>query len=665
MTTTNATYQLGMMAAFGTLTQRGWAPPHIVADNYGRYEFSADTCLYYHDLAAVILKPDVSLLPSLLDDATITGSVGLCCPGAYQVPHYWAYNVTPNHLTQIASRVLLPATPSFVCSVFRCPSPHGMAPTYQHWSLYFGGGWELRFGGDEVPRLFHNDVEFARYHIQPHELEAYLTKEHFRIEIHNFGDKLRITGFRGDAWVVEGVGQLPAATWAFTGAGGAYALNVTPVRYATSGYFETGWIEHGSAYAAGDMTPRVLPTPQAGCTVTVAIVEESGTRKRYRVTLTGPGTTTPRVGLWAAEYPSAVDAPADTPVDISDYMQHATYTRTRAFDNTQVTGTATLQSEIGGQTLHELLGGPIRGQRSLYMAAGLAGGVQLPMFTGILTDATIDNDADGKAVVNLRAVDAWKLLDDAKLIMAPTGLGLSLSDAIAKWCRHAGLPDALIDMSLVMGDLTDPDDGYDKPPYTPENGQALGAWLRDLMKAFGVKLYFEADGVFTGAMSFSTANVADYTTAAGASLASALTSIQISGDTAGIENGVIVEGVGLDGQPIFAERWDTASIYDPNYARYVGYPAPRYIRDANIHTQAGANVRCANEFRLLNRGQRAVTMTAREPACTLPLRVPWERIRVTDAYANITLLPCEIESVTVEDDGEVIVAQAVASEVVA
>jgi hypothetical protein len=293
VTATTNRYYLAPSTVFGSLATRPHAVTEIIPDRYKANDPAAgytlsDGCHYAEHLKAIILKPDPTLRDMALADATITGDVGLCLPPKTGANHYFAYNASAGHATQIASGWMLPATPSIICSFIRAAQPRGTDPSAQKWTLYFGGPYALEFGGYQNPRLLNGETELAVYQIQNEEREAYYTKPIFRIEIHNFNGQLHIIGFGKEPWIVRGVGDLPAATWAFTGTQGVYAVNVSPYTFATSGYFETPWIEHFDTYADDGFAPGVLPVVQTGTTLTFSVVESSGTKKRYRGTLTGP-----------------------------------------------------------------------------------------------------------------------------------------------------------------------------------------------------------------------------------------------------------------------------------------------------------------------------------------------------------------------------------------
>ena len=72
----------------------------------------------------------------------------------------------------------------------------------------------------------------------------------------------------------------------------------------TAASLETGWVDHLWALPDDALNAAAFPPGQAGITVAV-VAETSGSRKRYRVTLSGDRAHSPVLRAWQSTYPPA------------------------------------------------------------------------------------------------------------------------------------------------------------------------------------------------------------------------------------------------------------------------------------------------------------------------------------------------------------------------
>lgn len=640
------TYEIGPMSNFGAQTSPGQAATHIVGDQQARFGNQTNVT-YIPFLKGMVLAPDMALRDMALANHTCTpsGHWEVCTPpntGADHLVNLYAQVVT----STVTSLYKLTRTPCLFLSIVRadCEGITSFSNEQQRFVFTFGGGYVLTFGGNAIPILSKSGVEVSRWPAVNFEQDGYANSSSLTIGVYNLLGKLFIVGLGGETWTVDEIGDLPAATWSISGNGGAWAVNVTQRRFATSGYFDTPSTRFYLDHTGHTLSSLSAPATQTGCTVAITDGGGTGTTRKQRVTLTGPGYTTPVVQLAQGYYAPVYDAPIDVWTDVTGWVvkKSPTITFNQDAQSDQAVITFDLEAEYQGQTLYTALG-LVRGQYAFRVKMD-----GVPIFTGILKIRAAINGKRGE--LRVTAYSRLIQLKDAKLIFAPCGAGMAVADAVRMWAVHAGIrPEDVITTGL-SGTLDAPTDGYDQPPWLPANGEDCLGWIDQLAQAKSFRIRTNAAGQLVAEPHYYVDNGLVFTTDAGAANSVSLSEVELTDDLSGIENVVMVEGRDKNGAPIYAWVWDEESLHTPGTSRYVGYMATRVAVNANLCTQDACNEAAISEY-LHGRATGASTtrITSEHPASVLCIVRPHEVITVSDAISGMGNREFRVLNVSVQD----------------
>jgi hypothetical protein len=521
-----------------------------------------------------------------------------------------AYNASANHITDITSNYLLPATPSFHFQFHRMPmTPANMDPADQEWRLSFGGGYTLMWKRmHDGPELYYNNKLISSYIVDLEDAEKYATDSALYWKIYNLMGRLYIicSAFR-NPWIIDDIGELPAATFRVQGAGGEYAFNLTPYTFATSGYFETDLVEHIWNYDSGDLVGTVFPSLPSNCTATITVVEEVGTSKRYRVALTGPGTTTPVVQAFEYLYMPEFSTPSAVWKNITPWVYKDQGTETMPKDLSARSLSINLVPDkiINGQNLWDFVGG-LNGQYAFkykigYQYANGSTDTQDRM-QGVLTVNDYKLEVKKFGRLTLTAVDKWERLAGTALLFAPNLTGLRVDVAIALIAKWGGIPSTHIASEAINIYIDEPVTDATRIPWLAANGTSAGDFIRQLATTYGAVVEFDEDGVLQIRNGYNTASQATYRYDEGATLDEAIISVEEHEDTQGAKNIVMVEGQTEGGRPFFATVYDIESIQTSGAGGFLGRPSVHYERKPDCTTAASAREAAIAIFREVNRG---------------------------------------------------------------
>jgi hypothetical protein len=619
-------YYIGPVDNFGYMTRYPFAMTDIVNDRWQQYEAPVNVH-YAEHLKAMILRPDPALRNLALSGHSFhTSNVWeVCRPRDTGADHLYMSRATANYANSCTSAYLLPATPSLTLSLVRADAPEGMLRSAQRWSFGFGGGYSLTFGGNSAPLLQHGSLDVATLQVQDSDRQGYDNDNHMRIEIHNLLGRLYIIGLSREPWIIPDVGDIPAASWSIVGNGGVYAVNVSRYIFATSGTFETPWIEHFSDYSAVTPTYRALPAAQAGTTATVSIAATSGSRRKYRVTLTGPGTTTPVLQLFSAVYLPTYHTPSPTWTEITPWVMDASESKPQELTTSTVDMTLSLHKVENGQTLQEAVG-DLNGQYAFYHTTGTREGAESLRFTGIVKVRSAQN---AKAeTISLKAVDRFVMLSERKLLFAPCVAGLPIATALSWYAQWAGFRTADIVVN-IPGTLEVDADGYHQPPYLPANGVSAAEMIESIRKAGSFNLACDENGVLLAWATDDTTEYGPFTTAPDTAGSVALSEVEYTADLSDVPNTIMVEGRAPDGSPLYAIGFDEEAIITPGTDNFSGYPVVEYIVNADLTTPEAVNAACSAAFRE-RKPARKVKITSGHPDSLLCYLWPRNYIRVYD-----------------------------------
>ena len=644
---------VGPMSNLGLMTR----PDFAVYDGIAARWHSPDPTMRYSDVSGLtysarfgglMLQPDATLrdLPSaqvtlLLGDwrDCTPPELGVICPLAYNAAANampFTSQGAPNFTTRLRGG-LLAANPHVVLTFVRTEAPpDGQPAASQRWQLKLGA-FTLTWGRYAEPVLAQNGQEVARFTIDTRDREAFAFATHQRWEIDCLHGQLYLacSGFRGD-WVVA-TGDLPTAAWEFAANGGKYAVNLTPVTFATSGSMITPWGEEFVAYPNDDAVITLFPANSAGG-VSVTPYATNGTRKCYRIALTGSGSATPLLRGYEIRYEPQFTTPTAQWTDATPWL---------------VEGSERLGEEFAARTSEfvfrrdadfQTTFGALDGHHAVCYSTGYDDGaghiVQQDRMMGILRRTAYDG-------VQLTATlyDRWTQLADAKLLFPLCLLGLTRGAALTLLATRGGVPPGLIVVhDDVVGVVGDPerDDAGATPPWLPRRGVSVADALRRLLETYGICGEFRADGTLHFFTTEASDPVAAFTTAEGADARFALGTDAFHGvawesDLTGAVNTLGAVGQSPAGAPLLALLRNPDSINNAASAQYLGYPAAAYREEMDLTTLPQVTEYAARAMALLPSGLPRVMLTSRTGFALCHL-FPRQRIQVTDALLGGTRL---------------------------
>lgn len=636
--------------AFGPLSNLGLMtrPDFALFDDIATRWQTSDPAVRYTNVTGLtysarfgglILQPNTTLrnLPSAQVSCLLGAwrdctppELGVTCPLAYDA----SANATPLDsqgmpvLTTQLRGGLLAANPHLILSLVRTEAPpEGQPAESQRWQLRLGD-YTLTWGRFAAPVLACRGVEIARLLIETRDREAFAFATHQRWEIDCLRGQLHLacTGFHGD-WVVA-TGDLPAAAWEFAANGGKYAVNVTPVTFATSGSLITPWTEEYVAYPNSDVVIGLFPADSSG-QVSVTPYAVNGTRKRYRVTLTGSGAGTPLLQAYEVRYEPQFAARTSTWTDATPWL---------------VTGSEQLGEELAARSSEFVFRrdaafqaaiGSLVGHHAVRYTAGYDDGaghtMQQQRMTGLLRRSRDDG-------LHLTATlyDRWTQLADVKLLFPPCLLGLTRGTALMLLATRGGIPpDLIVVHDDVVGMVGDPvREIAELPAWMPRRGVSVADALRRVLDTFGIRGEFRPDGTLHFFTTESSAPVAAFSSDEGAEAQYALGTdafcgVTVESDLTGVVNTLVAVGLSTAGTPLLVMQSDADSITNPASARYLGYPATAYRETPDLTTLPQVTEFVARTMKALPGGLPQVTLTSRQGYALCHL-FPRRYIQVTD-----------------------------------
>ena len=627
--------EIGPLSNFGVRTKLPFAFVKNIPKHWKKFKNKSDV-QYAAYLGGAILysNPDLQDMPESAV-SIVSGKWKTCIHPEYKKKFMFAYDMTPGVIAKITGLVELPTAPNFILTIGRMVAVHQDADAKnQEWEFTFGAGYTLKIKRFEPARLLRNGEEIAKHDVEESEKREYAFGMTQRWEIANIGGSLYIRSnhFR-DPWIISGVGDLPRAVWSFQGNGGQYWANVSRVTFKTSGYFETGRINHYELYPDDAAVFKAWGTAPTGCTISIGVIEsgyaQGETWKRYRVELTSlDGSNTPYVQNIAVEFDPTYSEKTDIWSVFSEHVSSITEDLSEDMATRKTTINVSLYKRIGGQTFRQRFGN-LRGEHAVRIAAGYQyreSGLEVveDRMVGIMSAQ--DQSATPRSVrLQMTCYDRWTKLDEKRTFCAPPLTGLWLHDAIAKMAVWYGIhPDDIVAEPipiLVAGpDAT----STGEIPWVPQNGAKPTEVIRQLC-ALGAIAEFWEDGKLHIYAADPTDVKATFSTEEGTDPAFALSTLTWTQDLAGKVNHILVEG-GTEDDPIFASMWHFDSIYTEGSDTYKGDAATEYIKNENLPDITSVNRACYEAY--VNRPAGWVSLKATSKkgwgACHL-----WPRYRVT------------------------------------
>lgn len=563
------------------------------------------------ELKGVILEPDFSFTDMVLADFTAAaGTIATTIPpGTNPQPvHIHATDAGANVVSDIRSTFSLPTNPSFAFLFSRQPmTPAGMLESAQQWRLTFGG-YTLQWGRGPVVQLLQGSELIAKRQGEEGEWEAFGVAPELSFNIFCvLGNIYVCSSAWSGAWKVADIGDVPAGPIRMQGNGGEYAFNLSPFVFATSGYFITDWINTGGQFPSefGSAT-MVKPDPPAGCSTALSVYAEDGPRRRYKITLTGNGATTPVVQFVQPHYDAAFINP-------NEYWQEITHW----VDQTQSPPTETLPADLTARTL-ELTLFPEKSEagtnnKTLWEWVGqLDGEYAFYYRTGMkYTDGTTEQSIRGYGFVEVRSgkeaagdvptlrlqvVDKWVRLARTALVNAPCVAEMEAGAAIALLAQYAGIPPLDIQRDDTGFILDGGGDDWTNPPWLFADGTTAAEAIRQIADAYGLIVEFGDNGKLQIRLEYNPTPMLTVDCDAGADPLEAVSATEATQDRNAAVNVMTVEGQRPDGRPITARLIDYDSLNTAGSPRFLGYRVERMIKRSDLSTHGSVNVSCAREF---------------------------------------------------------------------
>lgn len=642
-------FWIGDIDVFAPMTRDPFAGREVPSASYQALNASEPRCRFedYLDAGAV---SDVDLSPAVnglilyhadpfSDDAgrdmtlaMVSSSTGLSLrvPAGFKRAHLVSYDNTASHATSFTSSGYLPDQPCFSFSFIRPDNaPAGMDAAAQQWTLTFGG-YTLVWSRAAPAAIYTgygtgSQLLIARRPWSDLKSANYCMATVLRFTVYNLLGNLYIESDAwGGEWIVKRVGNLPAARWTITGAGGKYGWNIGELQFATTGYIETDWIPMPTGVDYPDDTYDVVTAPTGMIGDVYPVAQPSGTAtalqvidsqtvdgayfKKFRLTLTGDGQHTPVVQAFQYRWDTILGSSADSWLEITDRVLSAS--ESKANDSTAHTcGIELLTREIGGQTLMAALAAASLGSLDGLYAFAYQVGAEYDddstreemRLTGYLDTTALPINVGEVEKFSLTAVDRWARLSRGVLGYPPSCAGMRVDQAIALIAEWVGIVPTEIDADEIdiYLDTVEADGEFTGTlAWTPGTVSAAD-FIREIADTFGVAVWFDGAGrmqIAERVLPVVADSVATYDAQAGADYEQALTSWEVSQDRSGLVNAVILQGTGADGKPIYAAEYDAASYASEHTPTFMGDPAVMKEDKPDIHTIEQLTLACRKRF---------------------------------------------------------------------
>lgn len=651
-------------ASVGSLYNFGWRTrfpvflQHIVKDIWKTKVEKQVGVQFAEYLGGAILYSDPSVVSMSMDmllqeEGDIVGKWKLAKPAGNEKQFLKQYDATPNLVASVVGAEMLSAAPQFVLTLARNPSPPvGMDPKAQKWELVFGQGLldsatlvlELTRLGN--PRLLYRTVGLdgetlterviATHEVPESDRQGFAFDFYQRWEVANINGRLYLRcNHLSEPWVVEGVGMVPEGAWKFNAFGGVFSFNLTPVTFVTSGYFETKRVEHYFLVPDNAMEFRTFGSTPTGCGVQAQVIESGyalgETWKRYRVTLTGDGGTTPFLHSVEAGAESVFEYPTtQTWVPLNPFITSMSETLSEDMATRKSTLRVSLYKRNGnGETFADVFGS-LLGEHLVTIAAGytLEDGVTEIVedrMVGVLQAQDFASTPKSKSLT-FTCYDRWTKLAEKRLFKAPALTGLRLDLAIAKVARCGGVAPADMVLEAIDVYVSQPVDytGGEGLPWVPADGTAPTEVVKQLCALGAVAEYWEDGKLHVYAQDDTTLRCT-FSTVVGTDPLYALSSLTYTQDLAGKVNHIVVVGAdGKDGAPL-AGRWHYDAIFTEGSPCFKGDLATEFITNGNLVDLDAVNRECVEAYNKRDGGWPILKVSSRRGwvACHL-----WPRYRV-------------------------------------
>lgn len=632
--------EIGSTQNFGTLTRYGFSAYDCPSQTYNDQrsyngtlrhwrDYTVANCQYSDELQAAILSPtyDFAEDNTLSQVRVISGEWDECEVSNRQGKHLYAYKAVAGMSAEVESVNSLPAGACFIAQFTRPPAlPSGESVDNQKWSISWGGDYKLEWSRTGNPKIYKGTTVISEFHLEHSDIENYAFAVQNFWKIYNINNQLYIVSdILPRTWVVglsetdykygsgglsgyyvaakdyTYIGIIPAGKWKFYGAGGAFATKINQYAFATSGTIDTEWIEHYYPYADNEVNYDIFPAvTNPACNISVSILETKGNAKRYRVTLTGDGNTTPTLGAFQYRYAPTFATHEAIYTNITPWVDGGSITL--AEDNNNTSANITLNgtkktSSTNNQSLQEAAG-YLAGLHSCKIYVGDGTTQQLKM-TGFLYAHSDTDDVRDAERVNLTVDSIWKKLANTKLKFAPCVAGMRVDLAIKLIAQYGGIAPGRINNIAINIYLDNTD--WANPHWLPTNGTSAGEFINQICNAYGVTCTFDEYGILQiyQGIDKTVKAILDPTL---------FSQSNIISDMSDAVNATLVEGMSPKGKPIYAYMYDAESLYNYESLRYIGFPVDDVIVNHDLSTQNSVNFACINNFNNRKAGWEKITL---------------------------------------------------------
>jgi len=584
--------------------------------------------------------PDMSL-------ALVTHSAGLeiALPIRMLAKHLVYYNNLPNPTpttpnADYTGSYLWPSTPCWSLTFTREPLPApGIDPLTQKWQFSWGGGYTLEWSRAASARLLDplGNV-LSRRPREEFRQDVYSMKEQLDFVCYNLlGNLYLLSSAWSGAWIIKrhldgsrlGLnrdGVLPAAPWRLRGYGGKFGWNAGLLKFDTSGYIETDWVTLPVADASYPDTVydpvtapdgcegTAWPAPPTGCGVSVAVCDSRTTpdvAKRYRVSLTGNGFTTPIVQAFEYKFYPLFSTPTDDWVEVTPWAakDSGEETLTGAMAANTLKLNLLPLEQVDGQTLWQTIAdtlGSLQGEYALKYVIGnrYSDGTTDTLDRGILITHLQDRKAELAELptLTLTASDFFDRLSGNKgtLLFGPCCAGMAVEEGMRQIALCGGVAPGNIVVSPLghVLDKPEPDGEFlGGVNWLPANGTKCLEFLQEMAEPYSAYARMFPDGTLHIWPKTLAAPLLTVSAQAGAPDRQAVKSWTLTADTSAIVNTVIREGLGVDGKPVLCARQDLPSIFTPDQYTFTGQIAVDYARRTDLTRKGSVNLAVANAFK--------------------------------------------------------------------
>lgn len=694
----NSTIEIGPLSNYSLTDFPGWARYYTAGEFFNlcrQPDGVIDGVRYSEELEALVLdygdlNQYLQAVPETVNDyvTVVNGTVTTSdVPG--KVRHLWFPHAAVYNHTEVTSKAMLPADPSIILSIVRYPD----AATNQarvNWFFSFGEGYWVEYSTDLFLVVGTPDGSEYTMYVDDTEKATFLKTFEWETYIYVEGDKLVVVPtWSNRSFVVREPNgndwNIPAALWSWESHAGPHVLNVSAPQFqiTPTAYMETPWIDLGCAYDDETFVSQSYPDltdPTSPFLSTISVIEtdETGTQKRFGITLASTDETrTPFLRGVQMVFPPTQTEPVEDWLDITCFVQDWSLSLSNTMQPAQATLSIHLLKEDEGYTfsdaLVETFGSGLWGKWAVRIAIGYEYDDEstegYTMLTGVIDLNSSNHSIDiTNEILQVTCFDRLALMATRDFWYAPCVLDMTVANALSWWALWCGIPvedQDVTDNGRMVNDLAT---GYSNPPWRPEYGTKGIELMKQLADRRGYRVYFTGEGrLQIEPRAFTGTPVAAYTSEDSSDRWYAIQSLDVAQDMGEAVGMVVVRGnkeqltreARLDPELAYVLADPTATVFPGE--TYTGIRQTQTIADTNLMSQSEVEVAAWEAYIWRKSGAPTITLTPALGGWTL---LPNDHITVTDSWHGFTDREFRVTNIELRPEAHAVIRASIQAEAV-